>query len=133
MRKILGSILAVSLAVGVASAHADDTNMEYGVIKSITYNTPSGPGSSILIELKADPQGFSGNSQFASCYPDGVQTWYMNLSSEPLVVEATYNRLREAEKSGELVKFYGEPSACAEGGTKSLDTIWEFSVPDVGT
>lgn len=107
MRKILDSILAASLAVGFASAqtHADETNMEYGAIKSITYNTASGPGSSILIELEADVLGFSTASQFTSYYPDGVQTWYMNLSSEPLVVEATYERLRETEKAGDWIQY----------------------------
>ena len=123
-KKSLVALTLLSSVIGSTSALA--SNSEYGLISEIRYNSPDDlNGASMVVYLEPDPQGFSNSSEYESCYSDGVEGWYINLNSNPIVVETMIQRLREAERERTVVRLFGDDAACNTGTNQINDTIME--------
>lgn len=121
------SILSTSLIIAsLLSATAFASNSQSGVISEIRYNTPTDKvNASIVVVLEDDQVGYYNTNSTMSCYANGVEGWYINLSSEPLVNERVIERLERAEREGTPVRFFGDENACESGGSQFNDTIFE--------
>tara|TARA_B100000809_G_scaffold230727_1_gene245357 strand:- start:1510 stop:1911 length:402 start_codon:yes stop_codon:yes gene_type:complete len=121
------SILSTSLIIAsLLSATAFASNSQSGVISEIRYNTPTDKiNASIVVVLEDDQSGYHNTNSSMSCYADGVEGWYINLLSNPLVTERTIERLEQAERDGTPVRFFGDSKACDSGKAQFNDTIFE--------
>lgn len=112
-KSIGATILALS---ALLSSAAIASNSQYGVISEIRYNTPTDVNNaSIILVLENDNTGFYNSNEYLGCYSNGVENWYVNLASHPIVVEKLIARLELAKANGTVVRLFGADDACSTG------------------